>query len=177
MNANRVLRALALSTLLVLAAARPGPGQTAGRAPLVVGKAAYVVASETRVLSLSVFEPSGGGVGGHALIHVPSTGSFVLLRVTSAAHVLSSGGRPCLAMAGPILASALAPAHLAPGRTTFFAVQDGRDSALPDTFQGLGNVPLSLGNLSIQQILALTGPPPDSNFVPLFGGDLIVRED
>lgn len=173
-STRRILASFALPALLVLAAARPSPANGVGRAPLASGRGAI---STIRYFSLSVADLPGGQVEGYALSHAPSTGSFVFVRVTSATPVRDTAGRRSLAAAGLVVASSPdVPDYLWPGRTTFFAIQDGGfDAQLPDRFLGLGNVPQGLGNLTIQQILALIGRPPAFMFLPILNGDLMVR--
>ncbi|HEX6882285.1 MAG TPA: hypothetical protein VF530_02830 [Planctomycetota bacterium] len=177
---RRALASSALSVLFVLAAARPGPAHGTGPAPLAQGRGTFFFPSAPttpRTWSMSVTRLASGQIEGHALNYTASTGSFVLMRVTSAVYVDDSAGRRSLAAAGLVAASSPdAPAFLQAGRTTFFAVQEGGfEGQLPDTWQGLGNVPQHLGNLTIQQILALIPPPPAAGFVPIVAGDLMIR--
>jgi hypothetical protein len=156
----------------VLATARPCPAQTISRSLLAEGRVAGP-APQTIWFSVS---DSGGQIQGYLLVRRPAEDAFVLMRVTSAARTLDTSGRATMAMAGPVLASQNAPDYLQPGRTTFCSVQDGGfEGPLADTFQGLGSVPLDLGNLSIQQILALIGPPMAGGFHAMIAGDLRVR--
>lgn len=175
---GRTLVSCALSALFVVAAARPSLAGGAGPAPLAWGRGALYLEGGTLLtrFSTQVAALPGGLAQGYWLNQVPSTGAFVLVRVTSAMYINDTNGRRALSAAGLVVASQGAASHLSPGRTTFFSIQDdGFYGPLPDRFVGLGLVPRALGNLTIQEIVALIGPPHANDFTQIVSGDLLVR--
>ena len=167
---SRTVLSAVLSAALLLGAAQPSTAQTSVRSHLAEGRGVY----GSFVLRFVVDLLPNGTVQGFALARERGTDAFVLFHTTSAAY---TGVGNDLAVAGTIVASANVPPECAPGRTAFFAIRDqGFESPIPDSIAGIGCVPQSLGNLTIQQILALIGPPPESDFHPLLAGDFRVLD-
>lgn len=157
----------ALSVGLFLGATAPISAQAS---PIGSGQGAFLAQNqETHLFAFAVVELPDGSVNGHGLVFEPSTRAFVLFRISSFMFLGET-----LFMAGPITQAVNAPPQFVGGATAFFAVNDnGRSSA--DDIAALSVVPVQFGNLTIQQILALAGPPPAGAFAPLLAGDVRIH--
>lgn len=116
-----------------------------------------------------------GVIEGYFLSIAPSQGSALRMDITSA--MFADGGSSvdgnALGVAGEITMSVGQSPGYAVGRTAFFMVKDSEGGAPgPDRWAGLGQVPLSLGSLTFQEIYALIGPPPPANWQAILSGDV-----
>ena len=116
-----------------------------------------------------VVELPDGSVRGHGVRVEPASNAIVIFEVTSFMFVGN-----VLAMAGPVTMTRNAPPQFVIGGTVFFGLTDeGYGSAPADASTGLTPLPPFLGNLTIQQIIAMigSGPPPEA-LSPLFAGNI-----
>ena len=164
---QRLFQSLSRAALLVSAlflAAAPATAQRLG-----AGAGSFLSADQqVHVFACSISQWPNGDVHGFALVLEPATQGLVLVNCTSAMQFGNS-----LGVAGNVVLSLNAPPFLQVGSPTFFFLQDN-GSAGPDAFAGLGGVPPQLGNLTIQQIVALIGTPPPSALAPLLTGNIRV---
>lgn len=134
------------------------------------GHGSYLNASGQNTLHFTYFlaQRRNGTVRGYAVWRGPN--SIIGWRVDS---VMMIGATQ--AFAGPIAwVLGTPPAGYEVGVTAFTAVNDfGRGSA--DQIASLSVVPSQLGNPSIQQIIAFTGPPPPAAFRPLLAGNIWIH--
>jgi len=163
----RTLSSAAFATALVLSSAAPARAQAD---PVASGAGTFIAPNgETHVFSFSVLVLPDGTIQGSARVLEPSSGAVVAMDVTSFQMVGDE-----LAMAGPITLAQNAPPWFVLGATAFFAVDD--DGVGPaDGITGLSVVPPQFGNLTIQQIIALIGPPPPQAYAPLLSGDIKIN--
>jgi hypothetical protein len=158
---TRFAKHVALATACLFGALAPANAQTT---LIGAGAGAYVAQNQqTHLFAFTVSQRANGTVKGHILVLEPATQGLVRVDVTSWVYVGNT-----LAAAGTVTMSINAPAMFAVGNTAFFAVNS--NTGAPDQFAGLGNVPPQFGSLTIQQIIALIGPPPPQNFAPLLFG-------
>jgi hypothetical protein len=160
---SRLAVRAALCTGFALAAAAPTQAQAAH---LAYGHGSFVSTSSqlTHQIAFSVVQLPNGATHGHAIGFEAATHGFVFIDLSSAMFLGDT-----LAVAGTITMAINMPPQFPVGGTAFFAVQDNAGG--PDLFAGLGSVPPQLGNLTIQQILALIGPPPPQAYAPLINGN------
>lgn len=115
----------------------------------------------------------GNGEAGGLAVWVFPAATFVV-RVSSFASYEWDGIRS-LAFAGTIVAIFGTPRGGATvGQTAFTAMRDnGRGSS--DATVGFTVVPAQFGNPTIQQIIAINGPPPPQAWRPLLSGNIWTR--
>lgn len=118
-------------------------------------------------VAFSVVEMSDGSVAGHGMFIDYIANGFIRFELSSFMFVGDS-----LGVAGEITAAVNAPPGLAVGMTIFFWVNDNDPDT--DEIASFGFVPPEFGNLTIQEVVALLGPPPPDFFTPLIAGDLKV---
>ena len=166
---RRAAMCASLAAVLLLGSAAP-VGAQAG--PIAHGHGSFVANNqELHTITFNVVGLPDGSVRGHAVIREPSTQAFVIMEVSSLMFLGET-----LAVAGEVTKNVNAPAQHAVGSTAFFSVNDyGNDPTMPDDFAGLGSVPPFLGNLTIQEIIALIGPPPPQAFTPFLTGGVQVH--
>ena len=151
---------LSVGFLLVAAT----PGTAADR--IGSGAGAYVGQNqETKVFGFSVSERSDGSVRGYGIVIEPGSRGYVLFEISSYMFVGDS-----LGMAGEIIRTVNSPPEFAVDTTLFFFVNDNNPDT--DEFAGPGLVPPELGHLTIQEIVALIGPPPPFVYQPLLAGNV-----
>ena len=154
---------LALSAACLLGIQAPGHAQST---PIGAGAGTFVAQNlQTHVFAFSLLERADGSVKGRWIGIEPATNGIIVVDLTSYMYVGTT-----LAAAGTITLAINAPPIFPVGGTAFFAVND--NPGAPDQFAGLGNVPPQFGSLTIQQIIALTGPPPPQAFAPLLHGNV-----
>ncbi len=147
-----------------------GPVSAQGT-PLASGGGAYVAQNrETHWFAFTCVRLPDGSIRGHAVFVEPATKAFLQMRITSAMPLDGM-----LAVAGPITHLVRTPPELALGATFFFVVDDnGAGGPVPDRLAS-GAAPAALGNLTIQQIIALIGPPPPAALAPLLKGNITIH--
>jgi hypothetical protein len=134
--------------------------------PIVIGHGKYVdQTQEIFSFVFSVVELPSGSVQGQGAFFDHIGGRFILFELSSFMFVGDSVG-----MAGEITMAVNSPPQLHVGATIFFFVNDNRPDT--DEFAGLGLVPPEFGSLTIQEIVALIGPPPPDVFTPLVTGNI-----
>jgi hypothetical protein len=160
---SRLAARVALCVGFALAAAAPTQAQAT---PLGYGHGTYVSPNSqlAHQMAFSVVQMPNGTTHGHAIGFEAATHAFVFIDLSSSMFLGDT-----LAVAGTITISINMPPQFPVGGTAFFAVQDNAGS--PDLFAGLGSVPPQLGNMTIQQIIALIGPPPPQAYAPLISGN------
>jgi hypothetical protein len=159
----------ALTAAFLLGAAAPSHaqaipivnGQLTG-GPSLAGGAAEIE------LRLSLVElPDGSFVGGAKSTN-RATGGWFMCELTSFMFI----GNTFYA-AGTITATHNTEGHFAVGDTHFVAVKDngnGNGPVMDEFIQG--NVPAAFGPLTIQQIIAIIGPPPPAIFRQGISGNI-----
>lgn len=163
---RKFLPFLSLLAVFMLGAAAPLAAQVT---PLGCGGGIVLQDSVYRVYAFSCVQLPNGSVTGHLVSQEPSTRSFLHVHISSAMHI---GGM--LAVAGEITAAVNTPPRFSVGQTMFVVfVDNGRGCQVPDQLAS-GVVPPFLGNLTIQQIIALIGPPPAVAFSPFVAGGIRV---
>lgn len=134
--------------------------------PIANGQGVYVDQSlEVFSFTFSVVELPDGSVEGHGSFFDHVARRFILFELSSFMFVDGS-----LGVAGEITMAVNSPPQLAVGSTIFFFVNDNNPDT--DAFAGLGLVPPEFGELTIQEIVGLIGPPPPDAFTPLVAGDI-----
>lgn len=157
---------LSLLTALALGAAEPLAAQAT---PLGAGGGIVLQDGATRVYAFNSVQLPDGSVTGHLTSHEPASQSFVNVDISSAMHIGS-----WLAVAGEVTAAVNTPPRFVVGQTMFVVfVDNGGSGPVPDQLAS-GLVPPFLGNLTIQQIIALIGPPPAAAFSPFVSGNIMV---
>lgn len=160
---------LSLLTALALGAAEPLAAQATQATPLGCGGGIVLQDGATRVYAFNCVQLPDGSVTGHLTSHEPASQSFVNVGISSAMHF---GG--WLTVAGEVTAAVNTPPRFSVGQTMFVVLADNDSGGpLPDQLAG-GLVPPFLGNLTIQQIIALIGPPPPAAFSPLLSSNIMV---
>lgn len=150
--------ALAIATLL--GAAAPGHAQAQ---PIVTGDGAVTNTAVGPVaVELSLIELPNGSLHGGGTVDFAVTGGYVTFDLTSYMFVQ---GRLC--MAGSVTSSFAAPPNYFVGATVVFCVEDGGNGAGMDRLAGTVAPP----GLTIQQIIALIGPPPPQAYQPVVTGN------
>lgn len=166
MHLIRKFTSLALLTTLVLGAAE---SLTAQAKPLGAGGGVVQQGPATRIYAFHCVQMPDGSAAGALVSLEPANQSFVRVRITSAMHI-----GPWLAVAGEITAAVNTPPQIVVGGTMAAVFADnGTGGPVPDQLAALV-VPAFLGNLTIQQIIALVGPPPPTSFGPVLAGDFRV---
>jgi len=163
-----LFKATSLATLAVaflLGTASPSDAQAS---PLLRGHGTYLGQNQVlKQFAFSVNQLPGNQVQGRAINIETASSGFFQMDVTS---IMSLGN--AVGVAGPITMAVHTPPQFAVGATAFFVVQDNGDGSLvPDAF-ALGVAPLFLGDLTIQEIIQLIGPPPPQAFAPVLTGDI-----
>jgi hypothetical protein len=165
-SASKSIMFSALAAALVLGAAEPLAAQAT---PLGAGGGRVLQDGVTRIYAFECILQPDGSVAGKVISHEPVSQSFVHVNITSAMHI---GG--WLAVAGEITAAVNTPPQFSVGQTMFATFADnGTGRPVPDQV-ATGLVPLFLGNLTIQQIIGLIGPPPAVAFSPFISGNIQV---
>ncbi len=158
----------ALAAVLLLAGATPVAAQAA---PL--GNGGGVILGQDQEIQLFAFhclQLPDGSITGVVVIAEPATRGFLRVELSSA-----TAFGDMLAVAGEITAAVNTPPQFGVGQTMFLVFDDnGHGRTAPDQL-ARGVVPLAFGNPTIQQILALVGPPPPSAFTPVLRGDIRIR--
>lgn len=156
----------ALAAAFTFGAAASGHAQAS---PVAAGGGEFLAQNgEDHLFAFHVVELPDGKVTGRAGVYEPVTQGFVHMEISSYMYIGDWVG-----VAGPITMAVNAPPQFAVGATAFFVVSDnGAGLSAPDAFAGLGAVPPMFGNLTIQQIVGLIGPPPPAAFSPLLAGDI-----
>lgn len=157
----------ALSAAFLLLA----PAPTQAQVGLVgTGHGTYLAANGQDTLTFTFFvaEGPGGSAHGYAIWSGPN--SVVLWRATS--FMFFEGA---LGFAGPIVATiGTPPPGYVIGVTAFTGFRDNGFHAVDETLS-LSVVPPQFGHPTIQQILALLGPPPPGAWRPLVTGGVWTR--
>jgi hypothetical protein len=166
---SRGIACAVLAAGCLIASAPRALSQAGTLAPVADGHGVFVAQNqETHVFAFSLLELPNGTIHGQAVVLEPATQGLVVVDITSFMFI-----GDILAMAGPITTAINAPPQFVEGATAFFSVKDnGSGSPIPDEFAGVGVVPPQFGNLTIQQIIALIGPPPPEAFSPLLLGNV-----
>lgn len=161
---HRMLRSAALAAMFLLSAPVAAQGGLLGH-----GFGAFVAQNQqTHLFAFAAVEGPTGSVRGSCVVLEPATNGLVRIEVSSKFEIGST-----LMLAGTITMAVNAPPQFAVGATGAFAVNDnGCCGTPPDSFLGVVAVPLSFGNLTARQIVALIGPPPPEMFSPLLFGDI-----
>lgn len=155
---------LSLLAALVLGAAAPLAAQAT---PLGSGGGIVLQDGVNRVYAFQCLQLPDGSVTGHLVSQEPVSQSFVHVNISSAMHI-----GDMLAVAGEITALANTPPRFSVGQTMFLVFDDsGPAGSVPDQLAS-GLVPSFLGNLTIQQIIGLIGPPPAAAFSPFLHGGI-----
>ena len=157
------LAALSAAALLVPAAT---PATAHGGA-VAAGHGTYLAADQTTTLGFTfvVHEAHDGSIQGYALWKGPL--STTLWEVSSLMHV----GEMVL-FAGEIVGTTgTPPPGHAVGVTAATAVHDNGPGFMDD-IASISVVPPEFGNPTIQQLVALFGPPPPQAFRPLLSGNI-----
>lgn len=163
---SRTAVCAALSTAFLLGAAAPGNAQAV---PLGSGGGRYVNRqSETNRFAFTAVQLPDGSVTGHVVFHFPATNAMVRMEVTSFMFI-----GDWLGLAGPVTMAVNTPTPLV--GTTGFLVLSDNGAPGTDTFTGFSFAPASFGNLTIQQIIGIIGPPPPSVFFPLIEGNIQIH--
>lgn len=154
----------ALAAALLLGAAAP---LTAQAAMLGAGGGMVQQGPVVRGYGFYCLQLPGGAATGQVVSWEPTSQSHLTMRISSAMHI-----GPWLAVAGQVTHAVNTPPQLSVGATMFLVFADnGRSGAVPDQLAS-GVVPSFLGNLTIQQIVALIGPPPAAAFGPFLSGGI-----
>lgn len=161
-----ILRRLAACATLLAAFAVPTASIQAQATPIATGHGSFISPSQLEHrFEFSLVALPDGSVQGHAIGFEPATQAFVFIDLDSFMFIGDT-----LAVAGTITVAINMPPQYPVGGTAFFAVKDNAGAS--DTYAGLGSVPPPFGNMSIQQIVGLIGPPPPQAFTPLLRGDI-----
>ena len=162
---QRVSLSAALAAAALLGAATPSHAQT-GR--LISGAGRIEIPGAVPIgLYLQLNQLPGGVLRGAGAQIFTSSGGRVTYDLTSFLFIGET-----LCMAGPITSAVNAPPPYTVGSTIVFCIQDNNKSkGTPDAVAGGVGPP----NLTIQQIIAMAGPPPPQAFVPLVSGDFTIH--
>jgi len=163
---SRIALSAALTAVALLTAAAPSQAQAT---PIVTGEVEVTSPVIGPVgLGLSLVQLPSGQLDGQGSLELLALGGRVDFEVTS---YMFLGDMVCLA--GPVTAAVNAPPAYSLGATVVFCIEDNGDggSSAPDTVAGTVGPP----GLTIQQIIALIGPPPPQAFQPIAAGNFRIH--
>lgn len=166
LHVSNPLRTVALSTVALFFTAAPAQAQTG---VVAVGHGTYQSPTTPNVtaFTFTVREANDGSTDGLVVVHAPTA----IILATPTSHMRIGGS---LLFAGEIFAILGSDPNLQVGQTAFAAVNDNGPGST-DGITGFGVIPLAFGNPTIQQIVAILGPPPPQDFRPLLSGNIWVR--
>ena len=160
---RRFATATVLTSATLFAVAAPGQAQIK---PIGSGYGVVEAPMGTRVVLYSLLELSDGSLSGHGLQYSPADNAWVYFNITSYMFVGDA-----LLMAGPVTKSINSLPGYDVGNTAVLAVHDKGNwfgQPAPDDAAATVGPP----NLTIQQIVAIIGPPPPQAYVPIKAGNL-----
>ena len=154
----------ALTAVMLLGAATPAPTQAQ---PIVTGDGEITNTAVGPVaVELSLIHLPNGSLNGQGMTSFAATGGWVTFDLTSYMFV---DGKLC--MAGSVLSGFAAPPNYFVGATVVFCLEDGGDGAGMDKMAGAAGPP----GLTIQQVIALVGPPPPQAYQPVVAGNFKIH--
>lgn len=156
--------ALGAAALLAPAATSP-----LGGGPILTGDCIVLPPSgEPNGIELTLVERGNGGMTGHGMQFNVVTGSEIEFDITSYEFV-----GDILCVAGPIVTATNAAPPFEIGNTVIYCVLDNGNggSSVPDSVAAGAGPP----GLTVQDILALAGPPPPGAFAPVEMGNLKIH--
>lgn len=164
---SRTAACAALSVAFLLGATAPGLAQGT---PLGSGGGRYFNAQrgETNRFAFTAVQLPDGSANGVVTFHFPSGDAMVQMKVTSFMHI-----GPWLGLAGPVTKAVNTPNPLV-GLTGFLVLADNGGPGT-DALTGFSFVPPAFGNLTIQQIIAILGPPMPAMFFPVIDGNIKIQ--
>ena len=161
---KKITLAAALVTASLLAGAAPVHPQAQ---PIVTGEGEVTNTAVGPVaIEFSLIELPDGSLNGEGLVAFAATGGYATFDLTSYMFVAGN-----LCMAGPVTSSFEAPPNYFVGATVVFCVEDGGNGAGQDKMAGTVGPP----GVTIQQIIALIGPPPPQAYSPVVTGNFKIH--
>jgi hypothetical protein len=153
----------AITALFAFVATAPLAAQ---QAPLGAGGGVVFQDGVNRIYAFNCHDLGGGAATGKLVSLEPGSQGRVGMNISSAMHIGS-----WLAIAGEITVSVNTPPHIGVGQTMFMVAIDNGTG--PDQI-ATGVVPAALGNLTIQEIVAMIGPPPPVAFSSFVAGGVTI---
>lgn len=145
----------------------------AGATPLAHGSGTPQAPGPDITFTFSMVQLPGGALLGQGMLHNNTDQGWIQFDLTSVMFIGDT-----VLMAGPITKTFNAPPFAPVGGTVFFGLNDngnGDGSPVPDSFAHGFVPPFLPPNLTIQQIIGMTGPPPPEVYNPIGQGDFVVH--
>jgi hypothetical protein len=135
--------------------------------PLGNGGGKYINNSNnTNHFTFSAVQLPNGSVKGHAIWHSPDLNAMAQVELTSFMYI-----GEWLAVAGTITKVINVPPEVELGATAFIVFRADGSPA----HTGFSFAPLAFGELTIQQIIAMLGPPQPIHFFPIISGTIKIH--
>ena len=153
-----------LSSAALLGSASPALAQAQ---PIVTGNGQVTNTAVGPVaVEFALIERPDGSLQGEGLVAFAASSGWATYDLTS--YMFLDGK---LAMAGSVTSSFDAPPSYFVGATVVFAVEDGGNGAGHDRLAGTVGPP----GLTIQQVIAILGPPPPQAYQPVVTGNFKIH--